>query len=316
MDAPSSNPTSTPHRSVFARLFISPDERRLRAFWRLLGQFALLFVCLALFGIPLGILYTLIPTSSLSSIFNLGLLVQFFAVTLSVYLARKYFDRRTFASLGLKWNSQAVRDGVVGILIAALLMALVYLIESAAGWLTVNSFAWETHSFSQMIFGIASIIFAYIIVGWTEELISRGYWLQNISAGLNLFLGVLISSFLFALIHVANPNWSLLALINITAGGMFLAFAYLRTRQLWLPIGIHIGWNFFLGPIFGFPVSGTDSFILINHTVNGPELLTGGAFGPEAGLIILPIIALGAALVYWYTRGNEHAISLTSNFDS
>jgi len=102
--------------------------------------------------------------------------------------------------------------------------------------------------------------------------------------------------------HLANPNWSLLAIVNLTVGGVFLAFAYLRTRQLWLPIGIHIGWNFFQGPVFGFPVSGTDSFTLINHTVNGPELLTGGAFGPEAGLINLLIVAIGAALIYWYTR--------------
>ena len=304
MDTPSSNPTPTPHRSIFARIFISPDERRLRAFWRLSGQIALLFVCLALFGIPLGIFSTLMPGSSPDAVLILGLLVELFAVTLSVFLARKYFDRRTFVSLGLKWDSQAVRDCVVGILITALLMALVYLIEKAAGWLTVNSFAWESQSLSQIIFGIVVMAFTYVIVAWSEELLSRGYWLQNISEGSNLFWGVLISSFLFSVSHLFNPNWSMLALVNITAGGVFLAFAYLRTRQLWLPIGIHIGWNFFQGPIFGFPVSGTDSFTLINHTVNGPELLTGGAFGPEAGLINLPIIALGAALVYWYSRGN------------
>ena len=304
MDTPSSNPKPAPHRSIFARIFISPDERRLRAFWRLSGQIALLFLCLALFGIPVGIFSTLMPGSSPDAVLILSLLVELFAVTLSVFLARKYFDRRTFVSLGLKWDSQAVRDGVVGILIAALLMALVYLIESAAGWLTVNSFAWETQSLSKIIFGIVAMAFTYVIVGWSEELLSRGYWLQNISEGSNLFWGVLISSMLFALSHLANPNWSWLAIVNLTAGGVFLAFAYLRTRQLWLPIGIHIGWNFFQGPIFGFPVSGSDSFILINHTVSGPELLTGGAFGPEAGLINLPIISLGAALVYWYSRGN------------
>ena len=313
MDASPSNPPPAQHRSILARIFISPDERRLRAFWRLLGQSALLFVGLAVFGIPFGIFFTLMPGSTPDAILILGQLVELFAVTLSVYLARKYFDRRTFVSLGLKWNSRALRDVIIGILITALLMALVFLIETAAGWLKVDSFAWQTQSLSQVIFSIISIIFTYLIVGWSEELLSRGYWLQNISAGLNLFLGVMISSFLFALAHVANPNSSLLALVNITAGGAFLAFAYLRTRQLWLPIGIHIGWNFFQGPIFGFPVSGTGPFVLIRHTVTGPELLTGGAFGPEAGLIILPIFALGAVLVYWYTRDKERAVSPTSN---
>ena len=309
MDASPSNPPPAQHRSILALIFISSDERHLRAFWRLLGQGALLFVCLAVFGIPFGILYTLMPGSTPDAILILGQLVELFAITLSVYLARKYFDRRTFVSLGLNWGSRALRDVIVGILITAVLMALVYLIETAAGWLTVDSFAWQTQPLSQVIFSIISILFTYLIVGWSEELLSRGYWLQNISAGLNLFWGVLFSSFLFALAHVANPNSSLLALLNITAGGAFLAFAYLRTRQLWLPIGIHIGWNFFQGPVFGFPVSGTDSFVLIRHTVNGPELLTGGGFGPEAGLIILPIIALGALLVYWYTRKDKHTIS-------
>ena len=304
MNASSSNLTPTPRRSIFARIFISPDERRLRAFWRLAGQVGLYLVCLALFGIPIGIFYALMPESSPHAILILSQLVELFAITLSVYLARKFFDRRTFVSLGLKLDSHATRDIVFGILLAALLMALVYLIEWAAGWLTVKSFAWEIQSIVQVIVGIAAIALTYVIVGWSEELLSRGYWLQNISEGLNLFWGVLISSLLFALAHLGNPNWSLLAIVNIAAGGVFLAFAYLRTRQLWLPIGIHIGWNFFQGPVFGFPVSGTDSFILIRHTVNGPELLTGGAFGPEAGLIILPIIALGAALVYWYTRVN------------
>jgi membrane protease YdiL (CAAX protease family) len=302
MDASSSNPTPNTHRSLFARIFISPEGHRLRAFWRLAGQIALLLVCLSLFGIAVGIFSTLVPGSSPDLILLLGLLVELFAVTLSVYLARKYFDRRTFTSLGLKWDSHAVRDILFGILLAALLIALVTLIEWAGGWLTFKSFAWETQSTAQVIVGIIVVALVYIIVGWSEELLSRGYWLQNISEGLNIFWGMLISSLLFSLTHIANPNWSWLAVINLTFNGLFLAFAYLRTRQLWLPIGIHIGWNFFLGPIFGFPVSGIDSFILINQTVNGPEILTGGAFGPEAGLINLPIIALGAALVYWYTR--------------
>jgi membrane protease YdiL (CAAX protease family) len=302
MDASSSNTTPKSQRSLIAQIFISPDERRLRAFWRLVGQIALLLVCLSLFGIPVGIFSTLMPGSTPDLILLLGLLVELFAVTLSVYLARKYFDRRTFISLGLKWDSHAIRDTIFGVLLAAFLMALVTLIEWAAGWLTFKSFAWETQSTTQVVVGIIVIALGYIIVGWSEELLNRGYWLQNISDGLNLFWGVLLSSILFSLSHLANPNWSWLAVINLTLNGLFLAFAYLRTRQLWLPIGIHIGWNFFLGPIFGFPVSGTDSFILINQTVDGPELLTGGAFGPEAGLINLPIIALGAVLVYLYTK--------------
>jgi hypothetical protein len=74
---------------------------------------------------------------------------------------------------------------------------------------------------------------------------------------------------------------------------------------LWLPIGLHLGWNFFEGNIFGFPVSGLDTFRLIRHSINGPTWLTGGPFGPEAGLIILPAMALGIWLMIIFTRGRD-----------
>jgi hypothetical protein len=87
----------------------------------------------------------------------------------------------------------------------------------------------------------------------------------------------------------------------LVASGLFLASGYLRTRQLWLPIGLHIGWNFFEGPLFGFAVSGTGPFTLIRQVPTGPELLTGGAFGPEAGLIVLPALGIGLILINWYS---------------
>jgi membrane protease YdiL (CAAX protease family) len=90
--------------------------------------------------------------------------------------------------------------------------------------------------------------------------------------------------------------------LGILGAGYFLAFGYLRTRHLWLPIGLHIGWNFFEGPVFSFPVSGLDTARLLNHTVSGPELITGGAFGPEAGLIVLPALVLGAVLIHLYAK--------------
>ena len=94
---------------------------------------------------------------------------------------------------------------------------------------------------------------------------------------------------------------------GIFFAGLFLAYGYLRTGQLWLSIGLHIGWNFFEGVIFGFPVSGLDIYRLIRHQIQGPEIWTGGAFGPEAGLIVLPALAVGSVLIYFYTRDRRIA---------
>ena len=132
---------------------------------------------------------------------------------------------------------------------------------------------------------------------------SRGYHLQTIASGFNLLWGLIISSAIFGALHLANPHATWISAAGILFAGLFLGYAYIRTKQLWLPIGLHIGWNFFEGVIFGFPVSGLDDiYHLIRIHVFGPEFWTGGAFGPEAGLILLPALALGFCLVYLFTR--------------
>jgi hypothetical protein len=113
---------------------------------------------------------------------------------------------------------------------------------------------------------------------------------------------VVISSAIFGGLHLGNPNAIWVGAAGIFLAGVFLAYGYLRTRQLWLPIGLHIGWNFFEGVVFGFPVSGSESYALIRTSVDGPMLWTGGLFGPEAGLVVIPALLLGAVMVYAYTR--------------
>jgi membrane protease YdiL (CAAX protease family) len=181
-------------------------------------------------------------------------------------------------------------------------MGLIFLVLWAVDWVQVESFAWEVENWGEITGSILVMLVLFSLVSWQEELLSRGYWLQNLSAGLSLSLGVLISSILFSFAHWFNPNLGWQALVGLFLTGLFLAFAYLRTRQLWLPIGLHLGWNFFEGTLFGFPVSGQYQYQLIRQTTTGPDVITGGAFGPEAGLILLPALILGAALIFWYTQ--------------
>ena len=93
------------------------------------------------------------------------------------------------------------------------------------------------------------------------------------------------------------------AIANILFLLMFLlALAYVRTNSLWLPIGLHFGWNLFEGPVFGFPVSGIATPVLIEQRVQGPDIWTGGAFGPEAGLVQIASLGVGFATLWLYTR--------------
>lgn len=290
-------------RTFLAKIFLSADEPRLRAGWRLAIQTILLIFFSFCFGLPLSLL-AFFPDSELPDGLFLGLsqVVQVLAVTLSVYLARRFLDKRSFSSLGLELDKWTMRDIFAGIAITFFMMGSIYLIEWALGWLTFDGFAWETDDILTVLGGALGMLVVFIFVGWNEELLSRGYHLQTLASGLNLFWGVLISSAVFGVLHLGNPNATWISAVGILFAGLFLAYGYLTTKQLWLPIGLHIGWNFFEGVVFGFPVSGLDIYRLIRITVSGPELWTGGAFGPEAGLVLLPGLLLGTILVYIYSQ--------------
>jgi membrane protease YdiL (CAAX protease family) len=294
-----------PKRSLRKRIFISPEEPRLRAGWRLAGQMAMLACLLTLFSCPIVFFLQQNPTWEV--LFLVDKAVGILAITGSVFLARIVFDRRTIPSLGLQLKAHLIQDILAGILIAGVMMGLIFVLEWGLGWLKLEGFAWQVRPASQVALEVLFWLGLFAAVGWQEELQARGYWLQNLADGMGMFWGVLISSVLFALEHLLNPNVSWNAVAGLVLAGLFLAYGYLRTRQLWLPIGLHIGWNFFEGTVFGFQVSGLSEMpYLIRQTVQGTDLVTGGAFGPEAGLVILPAMALGVLLIYGYTRRRKN----------
>jgi membrane protease YdiL (CAAX protease family) len=229
------------------------------------------------------------------------LLGPMLGITLATWIARRYLDRRSFLSLGLRWEAHSRSDLLFGIFMPALLFGLILLFELAMGWLEFEASPFAARTLGSILWRILGASLLYVIVGYQEELLSRGYHLQNFVDGLNLQLGVFFSSAIFSVLHAGNPGASIMSTAGILLAGFFLAFAWIRTGSLWLPIGIHIGWNFFQGTIFGFPVSGTGGFHLLRHVVDGPTLFTGGVFGPEAGLTGFAGMVLGSYLIYRYT---------------
>jgi len=295
--------TNIPQRSFLSRIFLSPDERRLRAGWRLLIQTLLM----AVFGVAFSLLLTQV-TFYLTIPFGEELTIQLlnlFMISGSIYVVRRFIDKRSFISLGLKLNRQALMDLLLGVAIPGIMMAFIFVAEWAFGWLTFEGFAWQIDPVSNVITNALLFLFTFIFVGWNEELISRGYHLQTIASGTNLAWGIFLSSAVFGILHLGNPNATWASAVGILFAGLFLAYAYLRTGQLWLSIGLHIGWNYFEGTVFGFPVSGLDIYPLTLITVDGPVLWTGGAFGPEAGLIIMPALLIGTSLIWIYTKNRK-----------
>jgi membrane protease YdiL (CAAX protease family) len=317
--------------------FLSERERRLRAFWRVLLQYVIFsngaVVLVALFGLaPLVILegtglgedpggtLTASPAFRTTSYVAASLI----AAVASVWLAGRFFDRRPFSGFGLRFDRVWWLEFCFGLALGALLMTAIFFVELAAGWITVTG-TFETIGNSRP-FALAILLplVVFVCVGFYEELLSRGYQLQNMAEGLNfpslgpraaILLAWVLSSALFGLLHLANPNASLISTLSITFAGLLLGTGYVLTGRLAIPVGLHITWNFFQGNVFGFPVSGLEplgaTFVSIEQ--GGPPLFTGGAFGPEAGLLD-PVATIVGSLLTWlwvYARSGDGRLKLS-----
>jgi membrane protease YdiL (CAAX protease family) len=306
-------------------VFWNAAERRARAFWRLLG-FALLFVlCTLVFGAVFGLAAMLAAGGRLdleaTPFLLAGAAAALLSCLLSVWLAGRFLDRRNFADFGLQLGRHWWADLAFGLALGALLMSAIFLAEYAAGWVRIDGTFQASQGGGSFFLAILAPAFLYLCVGIYEELLARGYLLRNLAEGFGaaalgsrsaLVLAWVLSSALFGLGHAGNPNATLVSTLLLMLAGLFLGLGYVLTGELAIPIGIHITWNFFQGNVFGFPVSGTSvrqaTFIAIEQ--RGPELWTGGMFGPEAGLVGLLALLAGSILIMAWVRRTRGAAAL------
>ena len=242
------------------------------------------------------------------------------AFLLSVWCAGRFLDRRHFADFGFRLSPSWWGDLGFGLVLGALLMTAIFLIELVTGWVTITeTFKSDTNGITFPI-DILWALVTFICVGIYEELLGRGYQLKNLAEGLNfkffsskgaIVLAALDTSALFGLLHALNPNASLISTLNLMLAGLLYSTAYLLTGELAVPIGYHITWNFFESSVFGFPLSGMDlgtTFIDIRQS--GPRLWTGGAFGPEAGLVGTGARLVGILFIIGWVRLRYGKITL------
>jgi hypothetical protein len=200
-----------------------------------------------------------------------------------------FLDRTSLRSLGLQpggWLAKLAAGWGLG----TLLQLLIFAGLGVAGWLTVERADWQPVD-------LAVSVVAWLVMSFNEELAFRGYILQRLAQAWGLPAAVVVSSLVFAMVHVLNPNVQPLAMVILFVAGLMLACAYLVSRSLWLPIGLHIGWNLAEIHLLGFAGSGAPEPALMRSVVNGPEVMTGGAFGPEGGLAGLAAIAVGIVIL-------------------
>ncbi|AXG05244.1 CPBP family intramembrane metalloprotease [Haloplanus rubicundus] len=229
-------------------------------------------------------------------------------VTLAVLIAGRYVDRRRVRDFGLRIDRGWWLDCGFGLALGAGLLTLVFLVGLAFGWLRVTGTLQPRAGFAVRFAGLVAI---FVAVGVYEELLLRGYLLTNAAEGLVGWLGdrgavvgaTALSSLVFGLAHANNPNATLLSTLAIVLAGVMLAVGYVLTGDLAVPIGLHTTWNLFQGGVYGFPVSGLGvgaSVVAVEET--GPDVVTGGAFGPEAGLLGLGAMIVGTVAIAVWVR--------------
>lgn len=306
------------------------QERRLRAFWRLLIQtvlWVLAVVLLRVLAAPILVsISVILPTLDEVAGQALTFGLQLVGVLVSVWLATRFVDRRAISELGLQFDRAWWFDLLFGLALGAILMTIIFTVEISVGWLDVREYFSVTAG-EDIPFAIAilSPVIVFLSVGITEEVWTRGYQLRNMSEGFNiggrfpvaaLLLSWVLSSAFFGLLHAGNPNATWISTLYLMLAGLFLGLGLILTGRLGLPIGLHISWNFFQGNVFGFPVSGNDfsSATVIAIDQAGPTLWTGGAFGPEAGLIGIGAILLGCVLTVLWVRLRYGHVALYTPF--
>jgi membrane protease YdiL (CAAX protease family) len=198
------------------------------------------------------------------SLLVLQVLCQLAIITGSVYLVHKIADEQELDTFGLRKDKWALADFCVGFFITFLVLGLSFLIYISLGVISITGFVWEQQSTSYVFWYTPVTFLIFLFVGWSEELLSRGFHLQTIGKGLNTFWGVIASALIFSYFHRNNPDMNTPGLIFIFFAGLMLAYAYLKTNQLWLSIGLHTGWDFFLVVVFfGIPLGRLRIFHLI-----------------------------------------------------
>ncbi|WP_411967669.1 lysostaphin resistance A-like protein [Haloferax sp. YSSS75] len=281
-------------------------ERRLRAPLRLLATVVVVVLVSLVIGV--GIAVTFSDTLGSNTLVNLLVSVVLTGSTgIGGFVAARYVDRRTVADLGFGLDRAWAVDFVFGLLLGGVLMSAIFAVGLLTGWVVVDAVGFGLDRLA----GVAALLVFFVSVGIAEELLLRGVVLTDVAEGMRwrfdvptaIVVGLVVSSAVFGVAHFFNPNAGLASTLSITLAGVMLGFGYVLTGDLAIPVGIHISWNFVQGGVYGFAVSGLDfGSSLVETTEQGPDLVTGGAFGPEAGLFGVGAMLLGMAAIAWYVR--------------
>ncbi len=272
----------------------SDSSFAVRGLWKFLAYSVLLIGLFIVTGIAVGAaaswFYPELFETSRTDIRLLALnaVVLFVPSAGALLIMARLVDQSPVAAFGVAIHEHWLKDFAVGLAIAGGMLAITL---SGSFLFGAVSLEWSGSGAAgrAILFTLAVLALSAV----NEELVFRGYPFQVLMKGLGPWGSTLLISSLFGLLHWRNPGATVLSVLNTILAGIMLALAYLKTRSLWFPYGIHFGWNAGLSVILGYPVSGIQTASLVTTHVSGSETILGGAYGPEAGILGTVIFAAG-----------------------
>ena len=270
------------------------DKQELRSGWKFAVYVALFLIIWVASGLVISMVYARsnLPESQLTFLWlnEVALVVPAIAAML---LSVRFVDRRPLKVFGVGFLPHWQRDLGSGLALASLMLTTLVAGCYAFGYVSIH---WTgTQAPGSTLLATFGLI---LIAAVSEELVFRGFPLQVLVEGMGQWPAVITMSVIFGAMHLNNPNASLLGWVNTVLAGVLLSVAYIRARSLWLPYGIHVGWNIGLGFVLGFPLSGLDLASLWTTGIAGSDTILGGGYGPEGGLLATFIFASSALFVH------------------
>lgn len=233
---------------------------------------------------------------------TLQLLFTFLPLFVLVWLWLRLSEQRPFWTVGLE-RTGALRKYLRGLLVGLVLFGLVVGILALFGLVAVEATDPRRYGLAA-VGGALLVLVGWVIQGAAEEVLARGFLLPIIGVRWGVLAGIGVSSLLFAFLHFLNPNLSRIAVLNLALFGVFTALYALYEGGLWGVFAIHTIWNWAQGNLFGFEVSGQElnAAIVFNLMEIGPDWITGGAFGPEGGVVVTAVLLLACFAIFLVQR--------------
>ncbi len=268
-----------------------------RRFWTSLARLLLFFVVAVALALALAFVFSAVPWLKANDL-ALSSLVLLPAAAGATALLLTVADMRPPSAICLPMTRLAWRHLAFGMMVGAALSVSIIGLQWAVGWVEIQYGPIEG-SLTEVMWapslGVGLIVMA--CAACAEELLFRGYGLQQLMRGTHPWGAVLLSSAIFGMVHATNPNSSPVGIVNTALFGLLFGLPLLRQRSLWIPAGMHFAWNFSLACL-GANVSGLTIRLTGMEVVPvGPAMWSGAEYGPEASLLTtFAVVAAGVLL--------------------